>query len=64
MKVIRKINDEQFERLNWHEQKYYRFCQNCGMYRDIRDNEVCNCESKNEYKELDSFFNPKHCQGN
>lgn len=46
MKTMHKISDEQFERLNWYEQKYYRFCQNCGMYRDIRDNEVCNCENK------------------
>lgn len=38
------IDDEQFERLNWHEQKYYRWCTKCNQYYHEDSNHTCNNE--------------------
>lgn len=49
------INDEEFERLNFHEQRDYRWCRTCECYYHIESNHACN--SYNVY--MDGVVDPR-----
>ena len=38
------LTDEQYERLNWHEQRNYKWCSICESYYHIESNHTCNTE--------------------
>ena len=39
------INDAEFERLNWHEQRNYLWCPSCEIYYHITSDHQCNNET-------------------
>lgn len=36
-----QINDEEFERLGWYEQRDYRWCPECEVYFHIESDHIC-----------------------
>ena len=36
------VTDEEFDNLNWHDQRNYRWCEECEIYYHIDSNHTCN----------------------
>lgn len=36
------ITDEEFERLNWYDQRNYKWCEQCERFYHIESNHACN----------------------
>lgn len=47
-----EVNDEEFEKLSFHEQRNYRWCQQCETYYHVDSNHTCN-----NFKPVDSDEN-------